>query len=266
MSDGFSCLAENYEQQAIVQRSLGKQLLGLVDIYPTDDVLDVGCATGYFSRQIASRTKGMVFACDSSQKMIEQAQKHPSKGGNLHFLHCPIESFELSNCVDFVFSNNVLEWVSHPELAMLRCRQALRPRGLMAIQTLMSRCENFTKAMYKLRNHPLTADFFQNFISPWFHFDRLDNYKAWILEVGFSVSEAKIERVELPVNLSEAISIFDTFELPAYFNPACYSECPSEAYFKEVKELVRAALAEQCDSDGIIHLIFNSAFLLLNKR
>ena len=265
MPNGFSFLAKDYDRSAIVQRSMGFRLLSLVDISPTDDILDVGCGTGFFSRLLASKTKGKVLACDMSESMIQFAREQEETYPNLQFLHCPIESFDAPNSVDFIFANSSLEWLEHPDPAMLCCYQALRPRGIMAIQTLAFRCKNFVEATRAICQQKDAEEIMSHFNSPWFHFSTLDNYKAWLTDIGFKIVMAKVERIEIPVTVSEAFAIFKSFEVPGFLNPGRYQTELPAGYLPKMEAVIESALSQQANAEGMIMLEFDPVFLLVQR-
>ncbi len=64
-----------------------KPVLGLMQIDPTDNILDVGCGAGWLSRIVARRVpQGRVVGMDISDEMIHRAREASIKTENLVFV------------------------------------------------------------------------------------------------------------------------------------------------------------------------------------
>ena len=79
-------------------RPITDPTLALMNLEPSDVVLDLGCGTGWLSRQIAGRVpEGRVVGVDVSNEMIERAKRASAALPNVTFLvgtadHIPWES------------------------------------------------------------------------------------------------------------------------------------------------------------------------------
>ncbi len=106
-------------------------LLPLVTIREGLDVIDLGCGTGEFTRQLADiLPDSMILGLDSSPEMLAKAEAHKHPG--LRFELGQIEN--ITGQWDLVFSNAAIHWVdNHPDL-IPRLLALVRPGGQLVVQ------------------------------------------------------------------------------------------------------------------------------------
>src|SRR2546428_11031573 len=64
----------------------------LMDFQPDDNVLDIGCGSGWLSRLIAERVReGRVVGIDVSDEMVRRARKASVEHGQVMFVLGPVE-------------------------------------------------------------------------------------------------------------------------------------------------------------------------------
>ncbi len=146
----FSRAAPSYDSAAVLQRQVGQELLqcmpqinGLPHI-ESQQILDVGCGTGYFTRLLKERySEATVTGVDLAQGMLEQARLK-AKGvcwavGDAEGL--PIKTASIS----LVFSNLVFQWSEKPILVFQELARILKPGGYVVFSTLT------TESLWELR-------------------------------------------------------------------------------------------------------------------
>ncbi len=129
----FSKIATEYEKYATVQKSASEILLKLLKIGDNDDVLDLGCGTGYLTRKIRSLTRGKVVGIDPSEGMIKEAIEK-SKGLDIVYEIKSAEGMDYEESFDVIFCNSVLQWFKDPKKAIENCYRALRKNGRIGVQ------------------------------------------------------------------------------------------------------------------------------------
>lgn len=100
-------------------------------------ILDVGCGTGAFLKQLVKRNKDknlQVFGIDDSQGMIKRSLKKKIPNANFQIAKAedvpfPNDYFDLITCVDSLYHLN-------PEKFFSECHRALKPGGLIFIDTV----------------------------------------------------------------------------------------------------------------------------------
>src|SRR5918995_7124335 len=73
----------------------------LLDVQPTDRVIELGCGPGVAIAALASRaTQGLVVGVDHSQVMIRQARRRNAaaiRAGRVRVIHMPVERLQLTD-------------------------------------------------------------------------------------------------------------------------------------------------------------------------
>ncbi|MDP4199183.1 MAG: methyltransferase domain-containing protein [Bacteroidota bacterium] len=94
--------------------------------------LDMGCGTGVFSRELASRG-WRVTAVDSSENMIEQARSIPHVG-EIEFSTSTIEAYQAApSSYEVIVAFSMLEYVEDDEAAIAKLVAMLAPHGILIV-------------------------------------------------------------------------------------------------------------------------------------
>jgi malonyl-ACP O-methyltransferase BioC len=138
----FARSTPTYDGEAIVQRDMAQQLIGLISRIGGSQsfarVLELGCGTGLLTellvRQLAIQQlilndlvgdlAGLAKRCADLQPGL-QVETHPGD----------MELGPLPNDLNLVVSNAVLHWASEPETMLQRMADAVRPGGILALTT-----------------------------------------------------------------------------------------------------------------------------------
>ncbi|MFH0739609.1 MAG: class I SAM-dependent methyltransferase [bacterium] len=120
-------------------KSLHKQAIKFVAPYIKNNssVLDVGCGTGAFLKQLAKRNKNLnlkVFGIDASSGMIKRALKKKIPQANFQTapaedIPFPNDNFDLIACVDSFYYFNQPEFLAN-------CHNCLKQDGYFFLNTL----------------------------------------------------------------------------------------------------------------------------------
>lgn len=105
----------------------------LCELLPTDTVLELGCGSGLFTRELAARCVRLI-ASDLQPEYLEQTRERTEDAGNIEYLcadalHLPLRSAS----VDVVVLISMLTEIPRPVGALLECRRVLRPGGRIVI-------------------------------------------------------------------------------------------------------------------------------------
>jgi len=99
------------------------------------DVLDLGCGHGWFSRHAAGEGARRVLGLDSSRLMLARAREanaHPA----VSYAHADLEAAEFPPAsFDLAWSSLALHYVERLEALLVRVHAALRPGGIVLLQT-----------------------------------------------------------------------------------------------------------------------------------
>jgi SAM-dependent methyltransferase len=134
----------------------------LLDVQPTDRVIELGCGPGVAIAALAARaTRGLVVGVDHSQVMIGQAGRRNRaaiRAGRVRLVHMPVE--RLSTIDDGPFDaalavNTVGMWAD-PTARLRELARLLRPGGRIALVS-QPRCPGATAATSAAAANELTG-------------------------------------------------------------------------------------------------------------
>ena len=134
----FSRAASSYDAVAELQRTVGNALIERLPVgLEPGRWLDLGCGTGYFSRQLAQcfpQAGGI--ALDIAEGMLCHARP---QGGAEAFIAGDAENLPLrAGCVDLIFSSLALQWCEDFPAVLREAKRVLRPGGIFAFSSLCS--------------------------------------------------------------------------------------------------------------------------------
>ena len=135
----FSRAAKGYDQVAVLQRTVGARLLERLDVITLQParILDLGSGTGRLAAQLAQRyAPARVLQLDLSLAMLRQSGRHRDCARQSALLCADAEDLPLADkCVEFVFSNLMLQWATRLERTLQETCRILRPGGLLLFST-----------------------------------------------------------------------------------------------------------------------------------
>ncbi|MFH1594291.1 MAG: malonyl-ACP O-methyltransferase BioC [Candidatus Omnitrophota bacterium] len=131
----FSRCAPGYDKHASVQKMVASQLIKLIKKRRFDNILDIGCGTGIYTKYLRERfPKAHIKAVDISPGMIDVAcRKDELKG--IEFVACDGETMDLTDSFDLITSSASFQWFTDLETALSRYRGALKKGGMMLFST-----------------------------------------------------------------------------------------------------------------------------------
>jgi ubiquinone/menaquinone biosynthesis C-methylase UbiE len=104
-------------------------------ISPGFEVLDVGCGTGGFAREIARVAGARVTGCDRSERFLEHAQR--LAGSSVRWIRADAERLPFEpGSFDRVLLSLVLHQLSEPAGAVAEAFRVLRPGGIVLVRTI----------------------------------------------------------------------------------------------------------------------------------
>jgi malonyl-CoA O-methyltransferase len=127
----FSKSASFYDRYANIQRLAADSLLNEMPQRAIDNILELGCGTGYYTDILKRRFKGArLKAVDISREMITIA-KQRIKDKQIEFMVQNAEAFESSEKFGLVTSNAVFQWFSNLEETLSSYKNLLTPNGVI---------------------------------------------------------------------------------------------------------------------------------------
>jgi SAM-dependent methyltransferase len=120
----------------------------LLDVQPTDRVIELGCGPGVAVAALATRAvRGLVVGVDHSQVMIRQAGRRNRaavRAGRVRLIHTPVEGLSTSDGpFDAALAVNTVGMWPDPTARLRELAQLLRPGGRIALVS-QPRCPGAT--------------------------------------------------------------------------------------------------------------------------
>jgi trans-aconitate methyltransferase len=162
----------------------GEDLVDLLAPKAEENILDLGCGTGYLTNLI-STSGATVVGIDNSVEMIDKArQEYP----HLDFKVRSATDFDFKNTFDAVFSNAVLHWVLDKE-AVINCINSSLKNGGRFVAEFggKNNVKNIIDALRRVllrHNYPENAT-----IQPWFY-PSIGEYTSLLEKGGLVVNYA----------------------------------------------------------------------------
>ena len=262
----FSKISDTYEKNSVIQKSAGEKVFDLVSIGEKNDVLDLGCGTGYLTNKIRNMTAGKVVGIDPEGEMIAKAR---GIYGDLDitFRVSPAEKMDYREAFDAIYCNSAFQWFRDPVLALRNIYLALRVRGWIGIQAAACRdyCPVFLRAIDEVKKDPETRGTFSHFKEPWFFLETAEQYTQLFEASGLKVPYSKIEKTTTINTAQEVLKVFDSGAAAGYLNQAYYSIPLNKDYTANFRDITKKSFNEQADSRGNVELTFNRIYLLACK-
>jgi malonyl-CoA O-methyltransferase len=141
LKQSFGHASVSYDLHADLQRERGCALLESVDLLQCQDVLlDLGCGTGFFTRELLLRLKdsdaATVVAVDIAEAMLHEARRKLSTADRVGYLCADADYLPFAKqSLNAVFSNLAFQWSSNPEALFAELFRIIKPKGLLAFST-----------------------------------------------------------------------------------------------------------------------------------
>lgn len=134
----FARASSTYSREATVQQQVAVRLAEMVNRHVPPSwhgcVWEVGCGTGLFTQAyLQMRTPGQMWLNDICPEM--ETCLAPLLSERVRFSAADAENVRPPRGVSLIVSCSALQWFDSPLCFLQRCREALLPRGYMAIAT-----------------------------------------------------------------------------------------------------------------------------------
>ena len=176
--DSFSRHAKTYDRYAQLQKSMAERLASLLPTPLPDNVLEIGCGTGLFTRHLLTQpvkklvlndiAPGMLEILSNSLELPLDTEISPGNAERIHFEN-----------MDLICANAVFQWFQKPHEALIKMNQSLRDKGRLIFSTFGP------KTLIEFRQAA-------NLTSP-INLYTEDIWKKMILKSGFSINYWDVE-------------------------------------------------------------------------
>jgi len=124
--------------------------VSLLDVQPTDRVLEIGFGPGVAITELAARAgRGQVFGIDHSEVMVQQASQRNAaaiRAHRVHLTHASVAELpSFDEPLDAILAVNTLKFWPNPAERLSQLRRLLRPGGRIAL-AIQPRCPGATQS------------------------------------------------------------------------------------------------------------------------
>ena len=134
----FKASASTYEESAIVQKEISRQLVAIIRRYATDTeysrVLEIGCCTGNLTEMFCvSASIGTFYLNDLVPDFCSYTEERIAKSvGRVSLLPGDIEKTPLPSNLDLVISSSTFQWMTDLKALICNIAEALNDSGYLA--------------------------------------------------------------------------------------------------------------------------------------
>ena len=182
--------AAEYARRSSLQEVMAEEVLALLALDGSEQVLDIGCGDGKVTAQIAARVpNGSVIGVDPSHEMIAFAAQHfdSTTHPNLRFEVADARRLPFREAFDLIVSFNALHWIPDQEHALQSIRSAMKPDALAQLRLVpKGGRESIEDVLEETRLSARWARYFADFRDPYLHLTP-DQYAALAEENGLHV-------------------------------------------------------------------------------
>jgi peptidoglycan/xylan/chitin deacetylase (PgdA/CDA1 family)/2-polyprenyl-3-methyl-5-hydroxy-6-metoxy-1,4-benzoquinol methylase len=129
----FATQPDPWRNTSPSQRTRHEQILELIPPNGVNQALELGCAEGHFTAQLASRV-GSLLAADVSQIALDRATQHCAAAQNVRFVRLDLTKDPLPDLYQLIICSEVLSYVNGREALQVIARkiaEALKPNGYL---------------------------------------------------------------------------------------------------------------------------------------
>ncbi len=245
--------AGGYSSISSLQAAMAAEVLALLKLEGSEDVLDIGCGDGKVTAQIASRVpRGSVIGVDASHQMVEFASAHfgPERWPNLKFQVADAQGLGFSNRFDLVVSFNALHWVPEQDIALRAIAKALRPGGIAQLRLVPTgERKSLEAVLEETRQSPRWSRYFEDFRDPYLRLTA-EEYAAVAERSGLQVLRIGTASKEWDFEDRAAFAAFGAVTFVRWTQRIPDAERP--AFIDDVLDRYQAAI----DSGGNIFIFY----------
>lgn len=201
---------EEYHYHSSSQKESASDLMKLIPITGSENVLDVGCGDGKITAALSKKlTLGHILGIDLSPSMIYFAsQLYPeSEYPNLQFELMSAEEVNFDQIFDLVVSFTAFQWIRDHSLVIRNIAKSLKSGGIYGVTMPVGLPKELEQAVNEVINQDRWGRFFVNFDSGW-NFVGKEGYQALLEVEGFTVETIQVVPQE---DLFPSLEVFRGF-------------------------------------------------------
>ena len=132
--NSFSKHAITYDRYAQLQKSMAEKLASLLPIQLPDNVLEIGCGTGLFTRHLLTKSVKQLTLNDIASGMLDVLSNSLTLSLETKISSGNAETLQFKN-MDLICANAVFQWFQNPKATLLKLNKALTNNGSLIFST-----------------------------------------------------------------------------------------------------------------------------------
>ena len=159
----FKKSLKTYDENAIVQKKMAKELISLLPKKKYNKIFEIGCATGILTKEIA---KKLIFSELYLNDIVEESKKYVQEiYKECNFIAGDIENIDLNKKYNLIISNACLQWCSNIEDTLSKLINALDDGGILAISIFGEDNLKEIKSIFNIGNEISSISSMENFLN-----------------------------------------------------------------------------------------------------
>lgn len=159
----FKKSLKTYDENAIVQKKMAKELISLLPKKEYNKIFEIGCATGTLTKEIADK---LIFSELYLNDIVEESKKYVQEiYKECNFIPGDIENINLTKKYNLIISNACLQWCSNIEDTLSKLINALVDGGILAISIFGEDNLKEIKSIFNIGNEISSISSMENFLN-----------------------------------------------------------------------------------------------------
>lgn len=159
----FKKSLKTYDENAIVQKKMAKELISLLPKKKYNKIFEIGCATGILTKEIA---KKLIFSELYLNDIVEESKKYVQEiYKECNFIAGDIENINLNKKYNLIISNACLQWCSNIEDTLSKLINALDDGGILAISIFGEDNLKEIKSIFNIGNEISSISSMEKFLN-----------------------------------------------------------------------------------------------------
>jgi ubiquinone/menaquinone biosynthesis C-methylase UbiE len=259
----FDNVSAQYKEKAVIQQTAASNLLFIIKIGKSDNIIDIACGPGHISYRLSKITNEKVTGIDISEGMIRQAKNlYPG----IDFRQIAAEELDYKNEFDIAFCNSSLMWFVNPEKAIKGIYNALKTGGRLALACPATSDWSpwFGRIISRVTASGDIKPVFSHWKSPWFYLPSKEDYQIFFEKQGFKTEYIEIKHEITDYSIEEAYNIYLSGAGNGFTGKKYYDIEIDDGFVSSFNDHVKEEIRKE-STNGRLNVEFNRLYYIGKK-